>query len=86
MDAWQAFDTAEQQAITTHEAALGDYVDTMLIPPADHSRQVAGREHRFVQTPEWVREQQRPVGPARAQRTRTIERAHESLRQDTRTT
>ena len=64
MDTWQAFDAAEQQAITTHEAALGEYVDTMLIPPADHSRQVAGREHRFIQAPEWVREQQRRDRPS----------------------
>ena len=86
MGAWKAFDTAEQQAMTTHQAALGEYVDTMLIPPADHARQVAGREHRLIQTPEWIREQQRRDRPARAQRTRTMERAHESLRQATLTT
>lgn len=86
MAAWQAFDVAEQQAIAAHQAALGEYLDTMVIPVVDHARQIAGREQRLAHTPEWIREQQRRDLPARAQRTRTIERAHTSLRRATQAT
>jgi hypothetical protein len=83
MAAWHSFDTAEQQAIARHTAALGPYVDVVSMPPSDFGQQIFGREARRSGDAAWLREQKRRDEPASRERTQKTDAARSALQRAT---